>query len=309
MSQGNKSTNKIQLYSIPNYSTSKWESNRMNIERYVDIDNIDAILRWGSNKCLYEIIEQDVVRLSVDIDGTEVDIEEIYDIVVHDCKQLFGIDVDVYYTENIGYTKAGSSHHLVVDGISCNRKTQVYFWNNIKQLHPDKDFEKSFDTGYLKASRALLRFPYQQKECKTDTEHIIQYGELKSFALNYIKDCTDVTEILNKLYVEDINKSIAQEKAKIERKNMDNVVMEATTDNIQKIREFSMLLPERYIFDYHDWRNISFHALKQHHATPGTPFPRIIYKGRTTRRNENVLNVDIDTESIILFLLTCINIG
>jgi hypothetical protein len=255
MSQSNATKkSKIQLYSVPNYKTASWGTIKISKEKHIDINAIDQIMKWGSDKCLHENIEQDVIRLNVDIDGTDVNIEEIYDIVVQTCNDLLGVDVDVFYTENNGYKKAGKSHHLVVDGISCNRKTQIHFWQNIQKLHPDKDFK--FDIGHLRASRSLYRFPYQQKECVLDTEHIILYGELKSFVLNYVTECVDVTETLNELYRKDIDESVALEKALNTHKNMDNVVMEATDDNILKIREFSELLPGNYIHDYHDWRNM-----------------------------------------------------
>jgi len=123
----------------------------------------------------------DNVSFMRDFEGSEKDANEIYDIVKQACNDVFEMDVEIYYTQNYGYgntdeKKKGNSHHLVVDGISCDRFTQVHFWKYIQNLHPNKAF--CFDTVHLTDSRRLFRFPNQYKEGVIGSEHEILYGFL-----------------------------------------------------------------------------------------------------------------------------------
>ena len=252
-----KNISNIYLYSIPaTYATKSLGMIKMRDETYIDINKIDdVILHRGPGKGYHEDIEKQLIRMNIDIDGTNEDIENIYYIVIKACKDIFNMDVDVFYTQNYGYgkgdmKKTGNSHHLVIDGISCDRSTQVHFWKHIQDLYPNNNFE--FDVGHLVDSRKWYRFPCQYKEAVAGTEHIIIYGELKSFVLNYTDDCVNVTDELNIVYKDKIDK----DKCANDAKQQTNIMLKSTVSNIQKIREFSLLLSDKYIEDYNEWRNM-----------------------------------------------------
>jgi hypothetical protein len=125
--------------------------------------------------------------------------------------------------------------------VSCIGKTQLKFWKYIEEQNPTIDFK--FDTGHLSASSKLYRLPYQNKECKAGTAHIILCGETKDFIINYVEECKDVTDVINELY----------EDSPITTYSEDSI---DTNEDTGKIEEFAKIIKMPYINNYNDWLKI-----------------------------------------------------
>jgi len=246
---------KVKIFCLPSYKIklNEVKANTIIVDDIKKFNHLLSEEKESRNLCFHEEIRaEDLIKLNVDIDGTNIPIEDIYNYIMEALNDIFELEnyeydyeIDVNYTQNYSYSKGGNSHHIVINGISCTAKTQIKFWRYIEQKYPELNFK--FDTGHLSSSRKWYRLPHQNKESVPNTAHKVLYGESCNFVLHYTQECTDFTEEIDLLYDDTI-------KVKKVKENTE----EEINYDVEKIREFAELIDMKYLDQYEDWLKILF---------------------------------------------------
>jgi len=227
-----------QIYSVPTYARK-----RESIPPITKtIPQIVKLLN-DKSKCYHETLHStDIQKINIDIDGTDVDIKKIDEIIKETFLLLFKLKVESSYTQNYSYSKGGTSHHYVIKNYSCVGKIQVLLWKYIENKYPKLKFK--FDDGHLKKSSGWYRLPNQHKEQSLGSEHVVLQGELKDFIILHIENCDEITQLLAEHFEEEIP-DVVETKEVIDMCENDI--------SVDQMLEYASLINIKYIDNYDIW--------------------------------------------------------
>ena len=199
---------KMDIYEIENYSA--YIVKRIK-HSFNNIDELTNEIKNNDKGYHSKILLNDLITFNIDLDGLKnnsninISLEEFKrDIINYFSKHnIILTDNDIKYTENLNKVDKLNnkilSYHIAIPKLNCLSYNLKKILINIQNLY---NYDSSLDSSQFgrEGYGGIYRLPYQRKEKKEGTQHIIQLGEIKNFIVHYIE--------LNSLNIDYIGESI-----------------------------------------------------------------------------------------------------
>jgi len=177
-----KNQNTFVLFEIPNYG-DKTIWNKLD-RRCILMSVIEEKLK-DTDRCYYELVySHHTYKVFCDIDKLEFHKQtKKIDEIIKDIAEYWGVSVDdISYTQN---NSVEGSYHVFIPSLICNGDIQKLLWEEFKQIYKYGD---EIDKGIHIRGR-MFRLPYQTKNKKIGTEHVIIKGKISDFIIYNKEGC------------------------------------------------------------------------------------------------------------------------
>lgn len=276
-----KNTEQIyKLYPVEKYGfwtkeRCKTDFEECNLEDIIDLLELDNCYHFRVHK------KTDYTFFG-DIDGYKKDINEFKSIFFKFMKQFYSLDIkskDFKYTKNEG---DNTSYHFSIPKYYCSTEKLKEIMCNLKNYCTDKynsDFiYKVLDkkTNELVTKNVIdvviyregwFRYPQQSKNSEKNTRHLIEYGSVVDFIVEYIQENSECIEDINykgkKVKKNNINKQTNVDKTNDEQDNnysLENYYQGSQLDKntLKMVLKLVGILNESRADDYNEWLYLGF---------------------------------------------------